>query len=363
MGLFDKILGNDSEPDQETKEDESYPELAIDYNSLSRDGFTHGEYQGENIVFEKETSPNGDWICLYTQSGGTNKLPVVLLDRDEQVQFTLLSEQPLNAAVSNTGDVAVTETIPADQGGNGNFTVVDKTGNTILSHNFDANIDNCAISDSGAYVSTSTYNPDRTVYIFDTEKGQIEAKFETEMNSPAQEFDKEDGDLILYLLDNNQRYRGLSIDGETVWRSEQAKNDERVSDLLEASEDANATEVVGHLQEAYEIVEDKNEKKRIARDLADAYWNLANEIRKEKGDTDEWWSQLNQAKRYYFDIISWRDGQRGVAKIQRKQAKYHLKEEDEEQALELLQNIGDLGNKHDIDLLTDADKDKIENLK
>lgn len=31
-------------------------------------------------------------------------------------------------------------------------------------------------------------------------------------------------------------------------------------------------------------------------------------------------------------------------------------------ALDLLQNIGDIGDEHDIDLLTDADKDKIERL-
>jgi len=48
--------------------------------------------------------------------------------------------------------------------------------------------------------------------------------------------------------------------------------------------------------------------------------------------------------------------------VERKQAKYHLKEGDEETALQLLQNIAELEEEYDVQLLTDADKDKIENL-
>jgi len=60
--------------------------------------------------------------------------------------------------------------------------------------------------------------------------------------------------------------------------------------------------------------------------------------------------------------VSWYDGRKGVAKVERKQAKYHLKEGDEETALQLLQNIAELEEEYDVQLLTDADKDKIENL-
>ena len=97
--------------------------------------------------------------------------------------------------------------------------------------------------------------------------------------------------------------------------------------------------------------------------MADAHWKRAKEIRKQEGDTDEWWSHLNQAKQYYFNVISWRDGQKGIAKVQRKQTKYYLKQDKEKEALDLLENIENIGKEHEIDLLTDADKKKIDRLR
>lgn len=363
MGLFDKILGGNDESEQSDTTSGSEPELSISDDSLSREtGFVHGEFRGERITFRSETSSNGEWTCLYAQSGDTDELPIVLLDQDHNVYRTLLAEQPLDVAVSNSGDIVATETSSDNGQQGGKVTVIDSNGDTIVSQEFDANVDNCAISNDGSYASTATFNPDNTVYIFETGTGET-TEFETDLNAPRQEFSTEDGSLVLYIFDNDQRYIGVSIDGEVVWRSEEAEEDGRVAELLEASEAADPSETVEYLQEAYDIVEDENKQNQIARDLADAHWNRANEIRKQEGDTDEWWSHLNQAKEYYFNVISWRDGQKGIAKVQRKQAKYHLKQDNEEEALELLENIKDIGDKHNADLLTDADKEKIDRLK
>ncbi|WP_123537895.1 hypothetical protein [Halosimplex salinum] len=362
MGLLDKIFDRGSDSGQEAEPpQESQPDLVID--DTSGTGFVHGTYQGERVTFEQEHSPNGDWTCLYARSAVTDKSPVVLLDADGQTHYAITVTRPENVAVANTGVIAVTDIGPADdQELGGEFAVVDGSGEIIIEHEFEANIWECAIADDGRYASTSTHNPDRAVYLFDLERGELAARHESDYNAPAQEFGYIDGEHVLYILDGDERYRGISPDGETVWRSEELDNAERFEDLLEERKDADPAEAVELLEAAYELVEDENEKKRVARDLADSYWNRASELRKEEGDTDRWWSHLNKAKEYYFDVLSWRDGQKGVAKVQRKQAKYHLKEGNEEMALELLQNIGDIGDEHNIDLLTDADKEKIERL-
>lgn len=362
MGLLDKIFGGGSDSGQDAEPaKESQPDLVIDEPPGT--GFVHGTYHGERVTFEQEHSPNGEWTCLYARSGTTDESPVVLLDADGQTHYAITVTRPENVAVSNTGAIAVTDIgLADDQELGGEFAVVDDSGEIVIEHEFDANIWECAIADDGRYASTSTHNPDRAVYLFDLERGELATRHESDLNAPPQEFGYIDGDHVLFILDDDKRYRGVSPNGETVWRSEELDNAERLQELLEQSEDASPAEAIELLEAAYDLVEDENEKKRVARDLADAHWNCANEIRKEEGDTDPWWSHLNKAKKYYLDVVSWRDGQKGVAKVQRKQAKYHLKEGNEGMALELLQNIGDIGDEHDIDLLTDADKDKIERL-
>jgi len=51
-----------------------------------------------------------------------------------------------------------------------------------------------------------------------------------------------------------------------------------------------------------------------------------------------------------------------VAKVSRKQGKYYLDQGNEEGALEMFQNIADLEEEYDVQLLTDADERKIEDL-
>lgn len=51
-----------------------------------------------------------------------------------------------------------------------------------------------------------------------------------------------------------------------------------------------------------------------------------------------------------------------MAKVSRKQGKYYLKQDQEEAALEMFQNIADLEEEYDVQLLTDADERKIEEL-
>lgn len=364
MGLLDKIFGGDSEPQSEQEpetEPESEPELVID--EPGDEGYVHGTYRGEHVTFDREYSPNGDWQCLYARSSGSDEAPVVLIDDKGQIGHGFSVVRAANVAVANTGHIVVTDTGRADDHElGGTLNVVTPAGDPVIEHEFDANIWDCAISDDGEYASTATNNPDRKVYIFNTNSGEIVTEYESELNGPPQVFDRIDGEVALYLLESDSRYMAINLDGDVVWKSQELQEQEQLDELLERAREKDLEEAIELLEEAYKLADDEYGKKPIAQQLADTHWNLANDIRGSEGDTDEWWSHLNQAKEYYFEIISWSDGKKGVAKVQRKQAKYHLKEGNEEMALELLENIAGLEEEYDTQLLTDADKEKIENL-
>jgi hypothetical protein len=111
-------------------------------------------------------------------------------------------------------------------------------------------------------------------------------------------------------LDGDERYRAIDLDGNTVWKSRELEPQDRIDQLLDRSELAELEEAIDLLAEAYELSDDQNRKKSIANKLADTHWRLSKNIRKEDGDTDAWWSHLNQAKQHYYEIVSWYDGKK-----------------------------------------------------
>jgi len=363
MGLFNRLFGWGNDTRSNSKNNRGpEPDVVID-EPLDAD-FVHGQFQGERITFSSVSSPNGNWRCLYGRTAANVGTPVVLINENEEVQHAFAVTRAQDVSIANDGHVAVTDIgDPDDQSLSGTFDVVAPDGTSVIEHEFDANIWECSITENGRFAATATHNPDRSVYIFDVESGELATKFETpNLNAPTQEFGTIEGEIVLYLLDGDERYRAIDLDGNTVWKSRDLEEQDRIDQLLDSSEQADLEEAIDLLEEAYELSDDQNRKKSIANKLADTHWRLSKNIRKEEGDTDAWWSHLNQAKQYYYEIVSWYDGKKGVAKVERKQAKYHLKEGDEEAALQLLQSISELEDEYDVQLLTDADKEKIENL-
>lgn len=361
MGIFDKIFGKRSSSKSE-KSAEPSPDIVIE-DSLSSE-FISGNFRGSRVMFQSVESPNGEWHCLYASSGLDDGAPIVLVNSSSQVAHAFSVTRVEDAAVANNGTIVVTDIGDAtDQDLRGTLVVVDSNGEPIVEHEFDANIWRCAITDNGRYASTATHNPDRTVYIFDTDTGEVVTEYETpNLNGPSQKFGSHEGEEVLYLLDGDSRYRAINLDGETVWRSEELVRKDRYEELRASGEEADLEEALELLDEAYELANGEYEKKPVARELAETHWKLAKEIWKEEGDTDEWWANLNQAKMYYMEILPWHDGKKGVAKVQRKQAKYHLKKGNENMALELLQNIATMEDEYDVQLLTDHDKKTIKEL-
>jgi tetratricopeptide (TPR) repeat protein len=178
------------------------------------------------------------------------------------------------------------------------------------------------------------------------------------------EFKSWDGEPCLMLSNSPDEdpYYGIDLTGEVIWRSEEFERKMRIEELMDSEDTESLETVIDELEEAYELSSDKYEKKPIANKLADAHWKLAKEIKKKEEVTDECWSHLNDAYTYYLEILPWYDGKRGAAKVKRLQGKYYLKQEDEESALACFEEIQNLEEEYDVQLLTDADERRLEEL-
>lgn len=321
------------------------------------------EFEGEEHSCEYVESKNGRWRAAYGKSYNTGKHRF-FLQQDGELQFSTELENGQDCAVADTGGVVVIDGLDREEL-SGKLYVFTPSGEQRLSHFFNANVGACAITGDGSHAAVATLNPDCSTYIFELEYGDLIVEHEhLEGNKMGLTFREEDDERRLFLADGEDTdpFYAINLDGEVVWKSEELQRQERLQELMESSETDDLEEALELLHEAYEVAAGENEKKNVARKLADTHWSLAKEIKREEGDTDQWWSHLNQAKEHYFEILPWYDGKSGAAKILRKQGKYYLKQEENEAARDCFQNIADLEEEYDVQLLTDADERRLEEL-
>lgn len=329
---------------------------------LSEDSWL--EYGGDRFHCDTTESSNGVWKAVRGRSLDSGEYRVFLYE-DDDLRFTkeLDSFQSVDptCAVADTGRVALIDGLDNEEL-SGKLYVFSPSGEEELTHFFNSNVAACTITSDGSHAAVATLNPDCSTYIFDLDKGEQILKYENqEGNKMGLEFRKEDGETWLYLSssrDSDPLY-AIDLGGAVVWKSEELQRRERLQELMNSSDTDDLEEALELLEEAYELAEEENERKNVARKLADTHWSLAREL---EYDTDPWWRHLNEAKTYYMEILPWYDGKQGVAKVSRKQGKYHLDQGNEDTALELFQSIADLEEQYDVQLLTDADKRRLEEL-
>jgi len=161
--------------------------------------------------------------------------------------------------------------------------------------------------------------------------------------------------------DDDSAY-GIDLGGHVLWKSEGVKRQDRLEDVLESSEEADLQEAVGLLEEAMELASEDYEHRNVAQQLAETHWNLAKTVNQEQGTTEEWWEHLDQAARYYRQSLPRYAGKQGLAKVKRKQGKQHLRDGDDAAARGCFEEIARLEDEYDVQLLTDADERRLEEL-
>lgn len=358
MGLLDflsGLLGSQKSSSTSSNSKQSGPsEIEVDLPTI--------EYQESRFFAEHSESENGEWSVAYGKAmRGDAEEHCLFLLRNEELQYTKKLERIEDAKVSDTGRALV---IDGEDGEDlsGRLHVFDRDGEKVFSHGFDANVGTSAISQNGEYAAVATLNPDCSTYVFDLGGGSQVLKHENqEGNKMGSEFRQKEGETRVYLSESpdSEPFYAINLEGDTVWRSEGLQRQQRLQELMDSSETEDLEEALDLLEEAYELAEGENEQKNVAQKLADTHWNLA---KNSENDSGEWWQHLNQAKAYYTEVLPWYDGKQGLAKVSRKQGKYYLKQDEEGAALEMFQSIADLEEEYDVQLLTDADERRIEEL-
>lgn len=358
MGFFDRFRGSDQSEDVSIGAD-----LVID-EPTSDTGFVQGSYHGERVTFDRVPSPSGEWQCLYARTRPTGESPVVLVDSKYDPRWARPVTRAQSVAVADDGSVAVTDIgEPDDTELGGTLHCVNGEGNVTVSREFDANIWNCEITQDGSLAATATLSPDDSVYLFDVDGGEQLARYESPIHDPGLDFGDYEGRTVLYILDAGSREVGIDAAGDEVWLSEYQEREHRIEGLMEVGGRQELEEATELLEQQLEAVDDENKHNQLALMLGDTNWRLAKVINKEDGDTDEWWGRLSKAKAHYMSILSWSQGRDGFAKTQRRQAKYHLREGDDSAALELFENMADMEDELDADLLTDPNRETMEELR
>lgn len=359
MGLLDalsEILGS-----QEAQSTDSSTQSTR--SAQTKVDFPNIEYSGDRYYCEHSESENGEWNVAYGRSYETDEHRVFLL-RNQSLQFTKQLTRIEDAKVADTGKTLVIDGGDREEL-SGKAYVINSSREERFSQGFEANVGACTISSDGNYIAVATLNPDCTTYIFDLEeKKQIVEHENQDGNKMGLDFQEDGEGLRLNLAEgpDSDPFYAIDLNGEVVWQSEELERQQRLQSLMDSSETDDLEEALDLLEEASDLAEEENEKKNVAQKLADTHWNLAKEIDREEEDSDEWWQHLNQAKTYYSEVLPWYDGKQGVAKTSRKQGKYYLDQGEEEAALEMFQNIADLEEEYDVQLLTDADERKIDEL-
>lgn len=355
------------ETEKTKKETVSIEDRSLDIEGVDSEfQSTNIEYDGDRYHCQYSKSPNGQWRIAYGRSLHTGDNRAFLFE-EENLRFS----EPLEiaaslggkAAVSNTGVAAVLDNLEREEL-SGKLYVFNSSGEKVLTHLFNSNVETCAVTGDGEYVAAATLNPDCSTYIFDLEREQQILKHENEEgNMMRLEFRGEDDELRLYLFENREEepIYAIDLEGKIVWKSDELKRKERLQELMDSGETEDLEEALERLEEAYELAKEENEKKNVARKLAETHWSLARETDRDE-DYTKWWGHLNQAKAYYMEVLPWYDGKQGVAKVSRKQGKYYLKQGNEESALTCFQTITDLEEEYDVQLLTDADKRRLKEL-
>lgn len=360
MRLLDKLLGrtpsqsNEAAPTTAGRQATVQIEEAGDLGQRGTVEFDGLRYMHLEVAF----SPSDEYVALFRDGA-----PVFLFAQEE-LQFVQEIDRANTVQVADDGTVAIVDWVSHD-GAAGKLHVFDAAGDAILTESFDSNLGPLALTPDGEYVAVSTFNPDCSTYIFDTSAGtQLAAHENLQGNTAELTFESEADGWVLYLHDapDEEPLYGIDLASAVEWRSGAFTRIQRKEDLLSGDHDLAGDALIAELEDLYSELDD-DETKPVARKLADIHWERAKSIKTEDGMTDTCWSHLNEAYGYYCETLPWSDGKNGVAKVRRLQGKQYLKEEKDAKALECFEEIAELEDEYEVQLLTDADKDKLDRLR
>ena len=327
------------------------------------------EYGGDRYYVQTTTSPNNKYTAAYqdgqsrTEDGDPEPGRVFLFE-DEDLRFTTEIARPNACAVGNNGTVAVVDWYDWGDTLSGTFHVFNESGHRFVKHEFDSNIGPVAITPDGEYAATSTFNPDCSTYVFDVNSGDLLLRHENQHgNVQYLEFFNRDDSWVLHLGDpDGDSAYGIDFGGHVTWKSEGVQRQDQLEKLLESSTESSLHEALNLLNEAMELASEDYEERNVAQQLAETHWKLAKKIKRDEGVTDEWWKHLDEAAQYYSETLPRYAGKQGLAKVRRQQGKQYLNDGKQKSARDCFEEIAAIEDEYDVQLLTDADERRLDEL-
>ena len=317
-------------------------------------------YENSRYSCTATFSPDGTWMVAHGRGVESDESRMFIYEETE-LRSSKAIENPIEAAIANTGHTVLIEGLDPDDE-SGKLTVFTPNGEEELTHYFNANVADCTISRNGQYAATVTYNPDCSTYIFDVEAGSLRTTHENRRGLKQELRFELDNELRLYLYERpeDEPAYAINADAEIVWENESLQRQERVERLLDSDDLSDFEEAIDLLQLEYESTVQENERKEVARQLADTHWRVAKEYENE--NQDEALRHLDRAKELYFELLPWYDGKQGAAKVLRKQGKHFLDHGNHQQAYDCFHQIEQLEEEYNVQLLTEADVQRLQDL-
>ena len=188
--------------------------------------------QGEDYLYGKiNISSNKQYSTVfkdgYIESSRGSKRwingTVCLIEKDNLLWLKDF-ERPVNASVSNDGKVAILFSKYKDYSTHSGdkpelestLVVMEKSGQRIFDYHFDANTLACTISHDGTFVSVATFNPDNSVYCFNTNLKKILWKYKNHHRNVITDLRFNENEIEVFCgktMITQQREYALNLDG------------------------------------------------------------------------------------------------------------------------------------------------------
>jgi hypothetical protein len=146
-------------------------------NDLSMVEVTQGDSLLHGII---RISQNRQFSIVFRDGFGYNNKWIngmaCLIEKDELI-WVKEYERPWNAAISDTGRVALIHVTKESTDLGCKLSVIESSGKNIYNYYFSSNVEACAISSDGILVSVATLKPDNSIYCFEPENDILKWKY------------------------------------------------------------------------------------------------------------------------------------------------------------------------------------------
>lgn len=323
----------------------------------------------------------------------------VFLLTDRKVTHELRIKNPRSTDRSPYGRAVIADWREFGVSTGSEVLVLESDGSTIFSEEFDGSSPFVAISDDGQYIAVCPF--DGKTRIIEVDTGRLVTLHENVLDERQKpRFVGDEPELYLGQNASETAAYSISLSGEIRWQSDGFSKDHfieaieltadsdwpdvidefitlykegdnsrrrRINDTLVEGSLATITNVnrlekiIDALEEYYAITEGDDDRRAVSIRLADAYYRVAKQLKREGGNS-EFYENLQIAIDYAQEGLPWYGAKKHLAKAYRLKSRVHKQRNEYEAAYEAIEGIFELEEEYGVQLSTEADEKLREQL-